>query len=90
MKALIFQDSFFLIILYFLKENAGKKAFKDGKVRGEGNLLTVYFIQWNLAKYLEVGTVEHPSEYPLHSAVIGVKQSLSCHTIGNEPHAQEK
>lgn len=66
------------------------KAFKDGKVRGERNFLTVYFIQWDLAKYLEVGTVKHPSEYPLRSAVIRVKQSLSCHTIGNEPHTQEE
>lgn len=57
---------------------------------GERNFLTVYFIQWNLAKYLQVGTIKHPPEYPFHLAVVGMKQSLSCHTIGNEPHTQEK
>lgn len=67
-----------------------KCAFKNGQVRAERNFLTVYFIQWNLAKYLKVGTIKHPSEYPFHSAVIGMKQSLSCHTVGNKPHAQEK
>lgn len=50
-----------------------KCVFKTGQVRGNRNFLTVYFIQWNLAKYLKVGTIKHPSEYPFHSAVIGMK-----------------
>lgn len=63
---------------------------KMGKLGGKKHFLTVYFIQWNLAKYLKVGTIKHPSEYPFRLAVVGMKQSLGCHTVGNEPHAQEK
>jgi len=50
-----------------------KCAFKNGHVRGQRNFLTVDFIQWNLAKYLKVGTIKHPSEYPFHSSVVGMK-----------------
>lgn len=51
---------------------------------------TIYFLQRNLAKNVQVGAVQCPAEHPVNPGVIGVEQSLGGNTIRNHPNTQEK
>lgn len=51
---------------------------------------TVYFLQWDLAKNVQVGTVQSSAKNPVDPWVIGVEKSLGGNAVRNEPHTQEK
>ncbi len=51
---------------------------------------TIYFLQRNLSKYMEVWAVQCPAEDPVDARVIGVQKGLCRHSIRYQPHAQEE
>lgn len=55
-----------------------------------GSTQTINLVQRDLPKDLQVRPVEHTAENPLQTAIVGVQQGLSRHTVGHKPHAQEK
>ena len=52
--------------------------------------LTIYLLQWDLAKDMQVGTVQNSAEHPIQTWVVGVEQGLGGHTICYEPNTQEE
>lgn len=52
--------------------------------------LTVHFIDRYLSKNVQVRSVEHPAEDPIRTGVVGVEQRLIGHSVGRQPHRQEK
>lgn len=51
---------------------------------------TINFLQGDLAKNVEVGTVQGSAEHPVNPWVVWVKKSLGGNTVRNEPHTQEE
>ncbi len=51
---------------------------------------TIYFIQRNLSKYMEVWAVQCPAEDPVDARVIGMQKGLCRHSIRYQPYAQEE
>lgn len=51
---------------------------------------TVYLLQRDLAKNVEVGTIQRSAKHPVNPLVIGVEESLGGNSVCNEPDTQEK
>lgn len=51
---------------------------------------TVYLLQRDLAKNVQVGTIQRSAKHPVNPLVIGVEESLGGNSVCNEPDTQEK
>lgn len=51
---------------------------------------TVYLLQRDLAKNVQVGTVQRSAKHPVNPLVVGVEESLGGNSVRNEPDTQEK
>lgn len=51
---------------------------------------TVYLLQRDLAKNVQVGTVQRSAKHPVNPLVVGVEKSLGGNSVCNEPDTQEK
>lgn len=49
--------------------------------------ITVYFLQGDLAKNVQVGAIQGSPEHPVNPGVVGMEQSLGSHAVRNEPDA---
>lgn len=51
---------------------------------------TIYFLQRNLSKYMEIRAVQCPAEDPIDARVVGVQKGLCRHSISYQPHGEEE
>lgn len=51
---------------------------------------TIYFLQGDLAKNVQVRPVQGSAKHPVNPWVIGMEESLGGNAIRNEPHTQEE
>lgn len=51
---------------------------------------TVYLLQRDLPKNVQVGTIQRSAKHPVNPLVIGVEESLGGNSVCNEPDTQEK
>lgn len=51
---------------------------------------TIYFLQRNLSKYMQIWAVKCSAENPVDARVIGVQEGLRRHSIRDQPHAQKE
>lgn len=51
---------------------------------------TINFLQGDLAKNVEVGTVQGSAEHPVNPWVVRVEKSLGGNPVRNEPHTQKE
>ena len=80
------------------EKEEGPEAQRSGRERGysEGgchalsSLLTVYVLLGDLPKDLQVGPVEDPAQDIREVTVLGPKEPLRGHPVGNQPHAKEE
>lgn len=60
------------------------------KTTTENQKNTIYFLQGDLAKDVQVGAVQGPAEHPVNPGVVGVQEGLGGDAVRNEPDAQEE
>lgn len=52
--------------------------------------ITVYFLQGDLTKNVQVGAIQGSPEDPVNPGIVGMEQSLGGNAVCNEPNAQEE
>ncbi len=51
---------------------------------------TIYLLQGDLAKNVQIRAVQGSAKHPVNPWVIGVEKSLGGNAVRNEPHTEEK
>lgn len=51
---------------------------------------TIYFLQGDLAKNVQVGAVQGSAKHPVNPRVVWVEKSLGGNTVRYHPHTQEE
>lgn len=48
--------------------------------------ITVYFLQGDLTKNVQVGAIQGSPEHPVNPGIVGMEQSLGGDAVRNEPN----
>lgn len=76
----------------FRRHNEDHRPWKEHEQRASANAeericITIYFLQGDLTKNVQVGAIQGSPEHPVNPGVVGMEQSLGSDAVCNEPNA---